>query len=102
MSISLGFCIESRTDDEMPETLFGCVNLHCPSVTWPEINFDSISSKSNQALTGDEDEPKAEGCIVAMEDSLIGNTCVNEDALASYVEENLQLHDESYETKAVA
>jgi hypothetical protein len=31
MVISMGFCIESRVDDEMPETLFGCVTLIRPT-----------------------------------------------------------------------
>ncbi len=34
MSLSFGFCIESRHDEEMPETLFGCVDLNCPSIVW--------------------------------------------------------------------
>ena len=34
MSIDIGFCIESRDDGDMPETLFGCLNLHKPSIRW--------------------------------------------------------------------
>lgn len=30
MVIHMGFCIESRTNDEMPETLFGCATLNKP------------------------------------------------------------------------
>lgn len=28
MFITVGFCIESREEDEMPETLFGCATLN--------------------------------------------------------------------------
>jgi hypothetical protein len=31
MFIHTGFCIESRDDDEMPETLVGCAALNKPS-----------------------------------------------------------------------
>jgi hypothetical protein len=41
MIISFGFCVESRGDDEMPETLFGSVTLNCPnhseSVPWGQL-----------------------------------------------------------------
>ena len=44
MIISIGFCIESRTEDEMPETLFGCVTLNRPTHTmafdWKELTAD--------------------------------------------------------------
>lgn len=30
MNISIGFCIESREEDEMPERLFGCASLNKP------------------------------------------------------------------------
>lgn len=39
MHISIGFCIESKEEYEMPETLMGCATIHCPSYakapTWP-------------------------------------------------------------------
>jgi hypothetical protein len=38
MSISAGMCIESRNDGEMPETLFGCVDLNRPAIQWPDFN----------------------------------------------------------------
>lgn len=31
MVITMGFCIESRDDTEMPETLVGCVSLNKPN-----------------------------------------------------------------------
>ena len=31
MIISFGFCVESRLNEEMPETLFGAVTLNCPN-----------------------------------------------------------------------
>jgi hypothetical protein len=38
MSLSIGFCIESRTDEEMPENLFGCIDLNMPSTEWPAFD----------------------------------------------------------------
>ena len=41
MIFSIGFCIESRTEEEMPEALFGCVTLNRPTHTmafdWNEL-----------------------------------------------------------------
>jgi hypothetical protein len=40
MIMTMGFCIESREDNEMPETLLGCCSLNKPSpldaVPWPK------------------------------------------------------------------
>jgi hypothetical protein len=36
--IAIGWCIESRTDEEMPETICGAVNINRPATSWPDVN----------------------------------------------------------------
>jgi hypothetical protein len=38
MYIALGWCVESRKDEEMPETIAGAVNINRPSSSWPDVN----------------------------------------------------------------
>ena len=52
MVISMGFCIESRIDEEMPETLFGCVTLNRPmysmAFSWTELTTPETKMKRTE------------------------------------------------------
>jgi len=41
MFVKMGFCVESREDNEMPETLFGCAALNKMSVDAPKWNLNT-------------------------------------------------------------
>ena len=53
-SMKWGFCIESRTDDEMPEVLLGAIhmhNLHLEyAVTWENTNLTLALEKRKKRL----------------------------------------------------
>lgn len=51
MIISMGFCIESREENEMPETLFGSITLNKPTHT-DAFNWDAAVIKSKRNSTG--------------------------------------------------
>lgn len=53
MSIDIAFCIESRDDAEMPETLFGCCNLLKPSIVWPEWVPGTAPAARSSCAVGD-------------------------------------------------